>query len=178
MSASGPVIAATTRLVSALFPSTASPMPIANGCCQQNMVAPVGSQWSQESSSKSRISRSVLVSLRKVTRLHPLLQLNNSTDLLLQQSADAWLQTKAVSRARALLEILQAIRILHHSSNAIVSRNETTTVTIVPSALLLLSLALVSNSLACQMVSNFHLDSSCPGLRQRSPRHLERLKCP
>lgn len=27
------------------------------------------------------------------------------------------------------------------------------------------------------MVSNFHLDSSCPGLCQRSPRHLELHEC-
>lgn len=153
-------------------------MPIANGCCQQNTVALVGSQWSQELSSKSRILRSVLVSHRKVTRLHTLLQLKTNTDLLLQQSADVWLQTRAVSRARALLEILQAIRILHPSSNVIVSQSATTTVTTVPSASLLLSLALASSFLACQMVSNFHLDSSCPGLRQRSPRHLEPLECP
>lgn len=69
MSASGPETAATTRLVSASFPSTVLPMPIANGCCQQSMEALVAAQLNQVLSSRSRILRSVPVSHRKVIRL-------------------------------------------------------------------------------------------------------------
>ena len=81
MSASGPAIVATTRLVSASFPSIASQMQIANGCYQQNMVALVASQSSQESLSKSRTLRSVLVSRRKVMPLYHLLSLTLYTNI-------------------------------------------------------------------------------------------------
>ncbi len=85
MSASGPVIAVTTRLVSASFPLTASLMQIASGCCQQNMVALVASQSSQGSSSKSRILRSGPVSHRKVTRAFTLFF--NSSPILICYTA-------------------------------------------------------------------------------------------
>ena len=71
MSASGPETAATTRLVSASFPLTASLMQIVNGCCQPNMVALVVSKSSQALSSKSRTLRLVLASHPKVTCLQP-----------------------------------------------------------------------------------------------------------
>ena len=81
VSALGPVIAATTKLASASFLSIASLMQIANGCCRQNMAAPVASQLSPDSSLKSRISRLVLGSPRKVTRHHHLLKLYPYTDV-------------------------------------------------------------------------------------------------
>ena len=76
-------------------------------------------------------------------------------------------QTRAISKARAPLEIPQALRTFQPNSNAIVSPSAMTTATTIPSALLLLLLELVSCFLACQMVSNFLLDLSCPELRQR-----------
>jgi hypothetical protein len=64
--ASDQEIAATIRLVSALFPLSVSLTPTANGCSQLNMevleVVPSNQVWS----SKNLISRSELVSLQKV----------------------------------------------------------------------------------------------------------------
>ena len=78
------MIAATTKLASASFLSIASLMQIANGCCQQNMAGQVASQSSPGSLLKSRISRLVLGSPRKVTRLHHLL---NCSLILMSNSA-------------------------------------------------------------------------------------------